>query len=79
MQRRALRLVEAAGLPIQPPPTTHLDSLEHHRDVAALVTTQVTRTVIYSEARHGRCGIGVGDLCGRSSGCGRGSSHHHHP
>ncbi|KAK3894977.1 hypothetical protein Pcinc_001270 [Petrolisthes cinctipes] len=36
IQRRALRLVEAIGPPTQPPPS-HLDSLEHRRDVAALV------------------------------------------
>lgn len=37
IQRRALRLVEAAGPPTQPPPASTLNSLEHRRDVAALV------------------------------------------
>ncbi|KAG0721964.1 hypothetical protein GWK47_045364 [Chionoecetes opilio] len=37
IQRRALRLVDAADAPAQPEPVSPLDSLEHHRDVAALV------------------------------------------
>ena len=38
IQRRALRLVEAADpLPAQPEPGSPIDSLEHRRDVAALV------------------------------------------
>ncbi|KAG0723422.1 Transposon TX1 uncharacterized protein [Chionoecetes opilio] len=37
IQRRALRVVEAADPPAQPEPVSPLDSLEHRRDVAALV------------------------------------------
>ena len=37
IQRRALRLVDAADPPAQPEPASLLDSLEHRRDVAALV------------------------------------------
>ncbi|KAG0724119.1 hypothetical protein GWK47_041300 [Chionoecetes opilio] len=37
IQRRALRLVDAADPPAQPEPMSPLDSLEHRRDVAALV------------------------------------------
>lgn len=37
IQRLALQLVDAAGPPTQPPPASPLDSLEHRRDVAALV------------------------------------------
>ncbi|KAG0718893.1 hypothetical protein GWK47_051595 [Chionoecetes opilio] len=37
IQRRALRLVDAADPPAQPEPVSPLDSLEHRRDVAALV------------------------------------------
>ncbi|KAG0712459.1 hypothetical protein GWK47_018423 [Chionoecetes opilio] len=37
IQRRALRLVDTADPPAQPEPVSPLDSLEHRRDVAALV------------------------------------------
>ncbi|KAG0723115.1 hypothetical protein GWK47_043250 [Chionoecetes opilio] len=37
IQRRALRVVDAADPPAQPEPVSPLDSLEHRRDVAALV------------------------------------------
>ncbi|KAG0730009.1 hypothetical protein GWK47_029177 [Chionoecetes opilio] len=37
IQRRALRLVDAADPPAQPEPVSPLDSLEHRRDMAALV------------------------------------------
>ncbi|KAG0722510.1 hypothetical protein GWK47_044366 [Chionoecetes opilio] len=37
IQRRALQLVDAADPPAQPDPVSPLDSLEHRRDVAALV------------------------------------------
>ncbi|KAG0726550.1 hypothetical protein GWK47_000415 [Chionoecetes opilio] len=37
IQRRALRLVDAADPPAQPEPVRPLNSLEHRRDVAALV------------------------------------------
>ncbi|KAG0713833.1 hypothetical protein GWK47_015309 [Chionoecetes opilio] len=37
IQRRALRLVDAADPPAQPEPVSPLDSLEHRRDAAALV------------------------------------------
>ncbi|KAG0723253.1 hypothetical protein GWK47_043036 [Chionoecetes opilio] len=37
IQRRALRLVDAADPPVQLEPVSPLDSLEHRRDVAALV------------------------------------------
>ncbi|KAG0715595.1 hypothetical protein GWK47_011582 [Chionoecetes opilio] len=37
IQRRALRLVDAADPAAQPEPVSPLDSLEHRRDVAALV------------------------------------------
>ncbi|KAK4305561.1 hypothetical protein Pmani_022529 [Petrolisthes manimaculis] len=33
--------VEAAGPPLQPPPTSNMDSLEHRRDVAALVVLKL--------------------------------------
>ncbi|KAK4305574.1 hypothetical protein Pmani_022542 [Petrolisthes manimaculis] len=33
--------VEAAGPPMQPPPTSNMDSLEHRRDVAALVVLKL--------------------------------------
>ncbi|KAK4305575.1 hypothetical protein Pmani_022543 [Petrolisthes manimaculis] len=33
--------VEAAGPPKQPPPTSNMDSLEHRRDVAALVVLKL--------------------------------------
>ncbi|KAG0713684.1 hypothetical protein GWK47_015641 [Chionoecetes opilio] len=37
IQRRTLRLVDAADPPAQPKPASPLDSLEHRRDVAALL------------------------------------------